>query len=127
MEKEPAPGAAESPIDNTPQASSDVKEAFTDGDNEVPVQVPMPDSWMYRSRRIAGFTFPHYASPVVQLTMVSFVCFLCPGMFNALSGLGGAGKINNSLGDDMVSCSSLSSSFQIELEANASGIEYCYE
>lgn len=34
--------------------------------------------------------------------MVAFVCFLCPGMFNALSGLGGGGKSDPGLADKMV-------------------------
>ncbi|RAL64249.1 hypothetical protein DID88_002141 [Monilinia fructigena] len=37
----------------------------------------------------------------IQLTMVAFVCFLCPGMFNALGGLGGGGKSDPTLADNM--------------------------
>jgi len=33
--------------------------------------------------------------------MVSMVCFLCPGMFNALSGMGGGGKADHTLADQM--------------------------
>ena len=62
-----------------------------------------PTGWMYRERKILGVRIPYYASPSVQLVMVSFVCFLCPGMFNALSGLGGGGKADHTLGDQMVS------------------------
>jgi MFS family permease len=52
---------------------------------------PRPAGWMYK-----GVTLPFvgevwYASPKVQLFMVAMVCFLCPGMYNALTGLGGAG------------------------------------
>ncbi|KAI4197423.1 MAG: hypothetical protein LQ350_005916 [Teloschistes chrysophthalmus] len=50
--------------------------------------------WMYRARRIGLFKIPAYASPPVQLVMVALVCFLCPGMFNALSGLGGGGQFD---------------------------------
>lgn len=56
-----------------------------------------PSGWMYRAR----FGGLWYASPQVQLGMVSFVCFLCPGMFNALGGLGGGGKTNATLADNM--------------------------
>lgn len=56
-----------------------------------------PSGWMYRTR----FGGLWYASPQVQLGMVSFVCFLCPGMFNALGGLGGGGKTNATLADNM--------------------------
>lgn len=58
--------------------------------------------WKYKHRRFLGMTF-WYASPRVQLTMVAFVCFLCPGMFNALGGLGGGGKADPTLADHMVS------------------------
>ncbi|KAF9234668.1 hypothetical protein BU15DRAFT_89902 [Melanogaster broomeanus] len=34
-----------------------------------------------------------YYHPITQIIMLGFVCFLCPGMFNALTGLGGGGQI----------------------------------
>ncbi|KKZ62403.1 hypothetical protein EMCG_03179 [[Emmonsia] crescens] len=48
--------------------------------------------WMYKRLKIGPWELPHYASPTAQLLLVSFVCFLCPGMFNALNGLGGGGQ-----------------------------------
>jgi len=57
----------------------------------------LPAGWKYR--KIFNTTW--YASPKVQLVMVAFVCFLCPGMFNALGGLGGGGKTNATLADNM--------------------------
>lgn len=53
-----------------------------------------PRGWMYKAPRIGGLRLPWYASPPTQLVLVALVCFLCPGMFNALSGLGGAGFSN---------------------------------
>ncbi|CAL5405515.1 unnamed protein product [Camellia sinensis] len=35
-----------------------------------------------------------YNSPLVQVTLIGFVCFCCPGMFNALSGMGGGGQVD---------------------------------
>ncbi|KAJ2707938.1 hypothetical protein FB645_000287 [Coemansia sp. IMI 203386] len=35
-----------------------------------------------------------YHSPLAQMLIMSSVCFLCPGMFNALNGLGGAGQLD---------------------------------
>jgi len=35
-----------------------------------------------------------YYHPVTQVSMLSFVCFMCPGLFNALTGLGGAGQVD---------------------------------
>jgi hypothetical protein len=57
---------------------------------------------MYRPRKFLAWTIPWYASPKFQLGMVSIVCFLCPGMFNALSGMGGGGRQDPHLGDEMV-------------------------
>ncbi|KAF8838976.1 MFS general substrate transporter [Paxillus ammoniavirescens] len=35
-----------------------------------------------------------YYHPITQIIMLGFVCFLCPGMFNALTGLGGGGQMH---------------------------------
>ncbi|KAF2014166.1 MFS general substrate transporter [Aaosphaeria arxii CBS 175.79] len=50
--------------------------------------------WLYKRVGLFGIKLPHYASPIVQVILISVICFLCPGMFNALSGLGGAGQVN---------------------------------
>ena len=73
--------------------------------------VALPSGWMYRGRKIGGLSIPWYASPKIQLGMVAFVCFLCPGMFNALSGMGGGGKTDATLADNMVSLIPLSIHF----------------
>ncbi|EME46877.1 hypothetical protein DOTSEDRAFT_125524 [Dothistroma septosporum NZE10] len=49
--------------------------------------VVLPNGWKYRRPSL-----PYFASPQVQLLLVAFICFLCPGMFNALNGLGGGGQ-----------------------------------
>ncbi len=49
---------------------------------------------MYKGIKIGG-TEIWYASPIVQLILVAMVCFLCPGMFNALSGLGAGGQVDS--------------------------------
>ncbi|GAA5808766.1 hypothetical protein MFLAVUS_002162 [Mucor flavus] len=36
--------------------------------------------------------FVRYNSPMVQVFIVGMVCFCCPGMFNALTGMGGTGQ-----------------------------------
>lgn len=36
-----------------------------------------------------------YNSPLVQIILIGFVCFCCPGMFNALSGMGGGGQVDD--------------------------------
>ncbi|TRM66629.1 major facilitator superfamily domain-containing protein [Schizophyllum amplum] len=35
-----------------------------------------------------------YAHPVTQVAMLGFVCFMGPGLFNALNGLGGGGQLD---------------------------------
>jgi len=72
-------------------------------DAATAVSIDLPRGWKYKQFRIFGHKLPWYASPSVQLGMVSFVCFMCPGMFNALGGLGGGGKADPTLADNMVS------------------------
>lgn len=74
-------------------------------DSQVAVADTLPRGWMYKQLKIGSFKLPWFASPKIQLGMVAFVCFLCPGMFNALSGLGGGGRESSdaSLADNMVS------------------------
>jgi hypothetical protein len=92
--------SATAPVEATRNPSS---EAHYDAAEEPTGDVVLPSGWKYRGRRIAGVNIPWYASPKIQLGMVAFVCFLCPGMFNALSGLGGGGKTDATLADNMVS------------------------
>lgn len=41
-----------------------------------------------------------YNSPLVQVSLMGLVCFCCPGMFNALSGLGGGGQFDHTTADN---------------------------
>ncbi|KAI9756114.1 MAG: hypothetical protein M4579_004001 [Chaenotheca gracillima] len=70
------------------------KHASTYADEEGTTIAPRPAGWKYKSVKIGSKSLPWYASPPIQLLMVAFVCFLCPGMYNSLSGLGGAGQLN---------------------------------
>jgi MFS family permease len=36
-----------------------------------------------------------YYHPIFQVCMVGFVCFMCPGLFNSLNGLGGGGQVDS--------------------------------
>ncbi|KAF9445616.1 MFS general substrate transporter [Macrolepiota fuliginosa MF-IS2] len=36
-----------------------------------------------------------YYNPMTQVVMLGLVCFMCPGLFNALNGLGGGGQLDN--------------------------------
>lgn len=60
----------------------------------------LPPGWKYKTAHIGKHTLPWYASPFSQLVIVAFVCFLCPGMFNALSGMGGGGQVNAHAADN---------------------------
>ncbi|MCJ1477165.1 hypothetical protein MMC13_005836 [Lambiella insularis] len=63
-------------------------------DVETGADVSRPAGWMYKSVQLAGLRLPWYASPSTQLLLVALVCFLCPGMFNAVNGLGGGGQFD---------------------------------
>lgn len=41
-----------------------------------------------------------YNSPLAQVVLIGLVCFCCPGMFNALSGLGGGGQVDHTTADN---------------------------
>ena len=59
-----------------------------------------PEGWMYRNYRLGPVKISCYASPSFQLILVAFVCFLCPGMFNAVNGLGGGGQFDPKTADN---------------------------
>ncbi|KAI1780700.1 MFS general substrate transporter [Hypoxylon cercidicola] len=88
---------------------ADAKEMSSGADAHVPksqsdmadsthVVEPRPEGWMYRGFKIGKKEF-WYASPKIQLLMVALVCFLCPGMYNALQGLGGGGQVDPTVQD----------------------------
>jgi hypothetical protein len=93
-------------LEQPPVPTGDMKETTrveSHPADEHTLDGPRPTGWMHRERKIGNFSLSWYASPRTQLIMVSFVCFLCPGMFNALGGLGGGGKTDATLADNMVS------------------------
>ncbi|GLJ31933.1 hypothetical protein SUGI_0642730 [Cryptomeria japonica] len=47
-----------------------------------------------------GCLQPRYNSPVVQVGLIGVVCFCCPGMFSALSGLGGGGQVEHTVANN---------------------------
>ncbi|KAK6350884.1 hypothetical protein TWF718_004066 [Orbilia javanica] len=75
-------------------------EAEHDSEKGAPGSNESPTGWLYHERKIGPITLPYYASPISQLLIVAFVCFLCPGMYNALSGLGGGGQLDPTVADD---------------------------
>lgn len=44
--------------------------------------------------QVPGKSIFRYNSPLVQVSLIGLVCFCCPGMFNALSGMGGGGQVD---------------------------------
>lgn len=71
-------------------------------DQQQLADLARPKGWRYKELKIAGIGLSWYASPSFQLVLVSFVCFMCPGMFNALTSLGGGGKTDKTTADNMV-------------------------
>ncbi|KAL9049163.1 MAG: hypothetical protein Q9162_007359 [Coniocarpon cinnabarinum] len=64
-------------------------------EEDVPLPgADIPTGWKYKSLNLGLFRLPYYASPKAQLILVAFTCFLCPGMFNALNGMGGGGQLD---------------------------------
>jgi MFS family permease len=59
-----------------------------------------PSGWRYRDFKIGPVRIPWYASPPTQVVIVAFVFFLCPGMFNALTGMGGGGQQDHHAAND---------------------------
>lgn len=86
-----------------PQASLEPEPLSTEEHYNEAGELVLPAGFLYRRFKIGSWLTPWYASPKTQLVIVSIVCFLCPGMFNALGGLGGGGKTDATLADDMVS------------------------
>lgn len=54
------------------------------GDQESQSPVLIPNKSIFR-----------YNSPLIQVGLIGLVCFCCPGMFNALSGMGGGGQVDH--------------------------------
>ncbi|KAK4121874.1 MFS general substrate transporter [Parathielavia appendiculata] len=61
--------------------------------------IQRPPGWMYKGFKL-GRKEVWYASPIIQLLMVAMVCFMCPGMYNALGGLGGGGQVDATAQND---------------------------
>ncbi|KAH7131100.1 major facilitator superfamily domain-containing protein [Dactylonectria macrodidyma] len=93
------PAAGQSaPVDNPEAIAYDNADPLY---NHSTGAVDLPPGWKYRRYNLFGRLLPWYASPKIQLGMVAFVCFMCPGMFNALGGMGGGGKADATLADNM--------------------------
>ncbi|KAF7506792.1 hypothetical protein GJ744_011404 [Endocarpon pusillum] len=78
-----------------------------------PSEVEIPTGWRYKKLKLGPITLPWYASPESQLILVSFVCFLCPGMFNAINGLGGGGQLDENAYAASASNSALYATFAV--------------
>jgi MFS family permease len=86
-----------SDISNEKMAASSEKHTGTDSPSpEIMGEHHQPEGkpWMYKRFKLGPISLPAYATPQFQVVFVAFVCFLCPGMFNAVNGLGAAGQVN---------------------------------
>ena len=71
-------------VDNIPEKTTTehhVASPESESTHEGQQTVEIPNGWRYRQAKIGSLKLPFYASPQVQLVMVAFVCFLCPGKF----------------------------------------------
>ncbi|KAF7301534.1 hypothetical protein MIND_00718900 [Mycena indigotica] len=64
---------------------SDIEKDYTTSDSG---SGSAPPEYTERPKGFRGF----YSHPATQVAMVGFVCFMCPGLFNSLSGIGGGGQ-----------------------------------
>ncbi len=95
-----------------------------------------PPGWKYKGFKVFGYEL-WYASPKVQLFMVAMVCFLCPGMFNAITGMGAGGQVDTSAQDKASVAlysvfavvaflsGSFANAFGLRLTLSLGGIGYC--
>ena len=71
-----------------PRMSSPGKEASVTAQRPSDVEAGVQSvnkGWLYKRIKIGSWKGTYYASPLTQVILVSFICFLCPGMSNALS------------------------------------------
>lgn len=80
-------------IDNNHKPDTDRNHVSRDAD-DCGVNVSSSISAAYRRPTLWPSFLPRYADPSVQATLVALVSFLCPGMWNALNGLGGGGLVD---------------------------------
>jgi len=98
--------------------------------------VPRPAGWKYKGFRLWGREL-WYASPKIQLFLVAMVCFLCPGMFNAISGIGAGGQVDATAQDNAATAlyatfavvgffsGTFANRLGIKLTLSLGGIGYC--
>ncbi|KNZ46850.1 hypothetical protein VP01_68g11 [Puccinia sorghi] len=84
--------------------------------DEITAQLPLPEPASVAKTHedvtlITPFAPLHplafFRRPLLQVVIISMVCFCCPGIFNALSGLGGGGQINPATADNGDQCGSI--------------------
>lgn len=84
-------------IDEKNVATDSVGASHTTNNEHTLLEIdpaPKGKPWMYKSTKLGPINIPFYASPPFQLVLVAVVCFMCPGMFNAVSGLGAGGQVD---------------------------------
>jgi hypothetical protein len=81
-------------VAGTNTAGADTPSDYATNGAVEPTQTVMGKPWMYKRIKLGPITLPHYASPNFQVGFVAMVCFLCPGMFNAVNGLGAGGLVS---------------------------------
>ncbi|OQR93747.1 hypothetical protein THRCLA_08358 [Thraustotheca clavata] len=57
-----------------------------------PVATPVDDYQLEEGAKVAG-----KPNSFMQIVILGFVCFGCPGMFNAINGLGGGGQVDSTV------------------------------
>ena len=128
---------------NAPSTTAPIVRTSSPQDSQSPTAderghtTPRPQGLKYREWRLGPIHLPCFASPPFQLFTVSLVCFMCPGMFNALAGLGGGGQFDAKTADNanvaLYSCfsvvgffaGSIANRLGIRMTLSIGGLGYC--
>jgi MFS family permease len=60
----------------------------------TPEAATQPVEEYVRQPGLFGYLHSFYVDPWFQILLISLVCFCCPGMYNALGGMGGSGQVD---------------------------------
>jgi hypothetical protein len=77
---------------------------------------------LQQSKCKEGLLFSGSTQPLVQVSLIGLVCFRCPGMFNALAGMGGGGQVkataaNNATTAQMLGSAAMGYVFDFSLKS----------
>ncbi|EGG02453.1 uncharacterized protein MELLADRAFT_38516 [Melampsora larici-populina 98AG31] len=73
---------------------------MTDGQEKDTLSDRSPSKTKLNEEVLAPTCKIGYRHPLIQIVIVSIVCFCCPGMYNSITGLGGGGQLDATAADN---------------------------